>query len=681
MRRSIPRAILLLLALLVCAGPTQGRGQASAAFQPDPKYVFNNLTVSLEWQPGTDSLPADLALAGCPSSGVATSYLDDLKDGLRKTAAYLYTYSEGQLALGTITVYTNGEHWADADLRILASDSYRPSAFVGGIVNTPTQNISATSGMTGTVFYPATIFLGRGWDGDGARCGGWSQPPGWRTIGHEWAHYALYLYDEYFNADTLAEQYCTATGLSLSEILPGVSGGADSLMAYQYSADKLWLGSATPPHPGPPPWSCAGTPQAHVHGEPDWKTVKRFYNQVESFSNHQADIQFAGSPAEVHFSVGLPALPPDDTSAEVRLAPAPTAGLVGQAYLIRPSAASGSPQRIIGQGEIVTGEPNALPFWGVQASTKDRALVVLQDWASGVHACFPQSYDAAPALNPAAPNLLTATTSQWRPSLSITPQAIELGGISEVVGLVVRLEDCAAKKTQEVQAVYCPAGADCGAPVPMTPVSGSPGVFTHTFRFPYDGAAEPPALHGYIYVRRLDLPHEETAVWYQLAGGVGPATGNGHAPLADGAVDVSVAPGQPLPTHDTQLLFSPAQGCLNAGLILPPGVRGIFGTPIDVQPVVAGENLGHPWNSRLGDPQLQVRLSYSQDLLDRLGINEDQLVVLRLEKGQRIWQLVPIAGRSRALDWIAAAARPFDGQGAVYALGYRPPVWLPLVRR
>jgi hypothetical protein len=133
-----------------------------------------------------------------------------------------------------------------------------------------------------------------------------------------------------------------------------------------------------------------------------------------------------------------------------------------------------------------------------------------------------------------------------------------------VVGLVVRLEDCAAKKTQEAQVIYCPAGADCGAPAPMTPVA--PGVFTHTFRFPHDGAAEPPALHGYIYVRRLDLPHEETAVWYQLAGGVGPATGNGHAPLVDGVVDVSVAPGQPLPTHDTQLLFSPAQGCSIAGL-------------------------------------------------------------------------------------------------------------------
>jgi hypothetical protein len=42
---------------------------------------------------------------------------------------------------------------------------------------------------------------------------------------------------------------------------------------------------------------------------------------------------------------------------------------------------------------------------------------------------------------------------------------------------------------------------------------------------------------------------------------------------------------------------------------------------------------------------------------------------------------VPTAGRSRALDWNAAAARPFAGDGAIYTLGYRPPVWLPLIRR
>jgi hypothetical protein len=255
---------------------------------------------------------------------------------------------------------------------------------------------------------------------------------------------------------------------------------------------------------------------------------------------------------------------------------------------------------------------------------------------------------------------------------------LEIGGISEVIGLKVRLQDC-ARKTKEVQVAYCPAGGNCDAPMPMPPVAGQTGVFERTF-FWRDGVAEPPALHGYIYARTLDTD-EETATWYQIGGGVGPAYGDGHAPLADSTVDASVAPGQTLPAHDTRLLFSPAQGCSSGGLILPASVLGIFDTPIEVQPVVADGNGGHPWSARLGDPQLQVRLGYSQDLLDQLGINENQLVVLRLEKGQRIWQLVPTAGRSRTLDWIAAAARSFESQGAIYALGYRRPVLLPVIRR
>jgi hypothetical protein len=212
----------------------------------------------------------------------------------------------------------------------------------------------------------------------------------------------------------------------------------------------------------------------------------------------------------------------------------------------------------------------------------------------------------------------------------------------------------------------------------MPPVVGQPGVFQYTFFFPRDGLAEPPALHGYIYARTLSSPYEETAVWYQIGGGVGPAYGDGHAPLADAAVDASIASGQAPPKHDTRLLFSPAPGCSGGGLDPSLGVQGIIGTPLNVQPVVADGNGGHAWNT--GDPQLQVRLGYSQDLLDRLGINEAQLVILRLEQGAR-WQIVPTAGRSRALDWIAAAPRPFEGQGMIYALGYRRPVWLPVIRR
>jgi hypothetical protein len=140
---------------------------------------FDNLTVSLEWQPGAlDSLP----LAGCPASGVATSYLADLKAGLQQTAAYLYYYSEGQLALGHITIYTDGANWADADLRVLASSSYRPAAFVGGIVKTPTPNISATNGLTGTVFYRRRSSSAAGGTGAArAAAAGRSRPAGGRS--------------------------------------------------------------------------------------------------------------------------------------------------------------------------------------------------------------------------------------------------------------------------------------------------------------------------------------------------------------------------------------------------------------------------------------------------------------------------------------------------------------------
>jgi hypothetical protein len=674
MRRYLSPA-LLLLALLICAGPASGIGRSSVP--PAPLKTFD-LTVSLEWQPGTaDSLPDDMALAGCSKEGLAASYLEDLKQGLRQTAAYLYSYSEGQLALGKVTIYSGGDRWEAADLRVLASNSYRPSAFVGGIVDSPTQNISATSGLTATVFYPATILLGRAWDGRGARCGGWSQPAGWRTIGHEWAHYALFLYDEYFNATTNAEQYCTTTSLDLHARPAAPRSLADSLMAYHYSADKLWLMGDAPAHEEPPAWSCKDTLQNLVHGETDWQTIARFYPSLTLPIDLQADIPFEGSAAESSFDVVVvdPPAPAADTSAEVRVAALPEARLVGQAYLLR-LGSKGEPVRIVGQGEVVPGEAAALPFWGVQPSANDRALVVVPSWLTGERFAFPASSASAPALSVAAPNTLDAKPSVWRPSLTVVPRVIETRGISNVSGLDVTLRDCSGS-AKRIMLAYCPAGSDCQAPVTVS--VGAGGLFQHTLFF--GGATPPASLYGYIYARNMENG-EETATWYQLGGGVGPATGNGHAPLADPIAETNPEPGQPVPAADTGVLFGPAQSCNGGGYILPAGVLGIAGTPVDIQPVVADGNGGQPWDSRRGIAPLRVRLSYNQDLLDRLGIGEEQLVVLRLEKGQRLWQPVAAAAQSRALDWIAAEARPFNGQGAIYALGYGPArVWLPTVVR
>jgi hypothetical protein len=185
---------------------------------------------------------------------------------------------------------------------------------------------------------------------------------------------------------------------------------------------------------------------------------------------------------------------------------------------------------------------------------------------------------------------------------------------------------------------------------------------------------------------RNPLNGAETATWYQIGGGVGPAYGDGHAPLVDGAVDASPAAGASAPggLDDSRLLYTAAVSCETADFTLPTGVRGIIDTPVELQPVVADPNGGQPWGSNpfFVLPSLRVRLGYSQDLLDRLGIGEGQLVVLRLDKGKRTWEQVPTSAQSTALDWIAAQARPFNGAGAIYALGYtQARVWLPLVRR
>ena len=143
------------------------------------------------------SWPASTIAAGCPAAGEATM-LADLEQGLRSMAAQFHRFTGGQMAIDAISIHTGGERWEQANIRVLASRSYRPSAFVGGAAVAPTAYFSATGSLEpAALFYPAPVLLGRQWDGRGSRCGPWSAPEGWRTIAHEWAHHALYLYDEY----------------------------------------------------------------------------------------------------------------------------------------------------------------------------------------------------------------------------------------------------------------------------------------------------------------------------------------------------------------------------------------------------------------------------------------------------------------------------------------------------
>ena len=98
---------------------TQAGVQTLTVSNDNPLYVFN-LDLSLEWDATNDG-----------------SYLDQLTSDLQATSAHLYDWSNGQVALGDITLYQDKENWHRSDVVVYASNALRPNADVGGIISAP----------------------------------------------------------------------------------------------------------------------------------------------------------------------------------------------------------------------------------------------------------------------------------------------------------------------------------------------------------------------------------------------------------------------------------------------------------------------------------------------------------------------------------------------------------------
>ena len=619
----------------VRAAQTGAGGPAPTALRAP---VEEDLIVSLEWAPASTLLNNELS-AACPYPGGPKDYLSDLKQGLLSMAQYVYVYTGGNARIRSITIDAAGSLWDQADIRILANSSFRPTAFIGG----NTDSLSAYTGPTGhkVVFAPAPILLGRLWDGSRARCGPWSDPEGWRTLGHEWAHYALGLFDEYIKLSGGGPQYCQSSGfapLSPSARAPApVSSAVSSIMAYHYTTDQLSdpIASLEP--------SCTNTPQWVVHGGSAWTALGRLFG----WSKSSGPLPSPPVPAVTI----LPAA--TAYNASVRLSNAP-ATVFGPAYLLRPKApGSPAPERIVGQGTVWS-DSWSLPlrFWGVRPELGDRTVVVAQEPVLAQRFSGPMTQTLA-----LAGTSVRLEPSLWQPVATLTPlfSPSSLPDVNRVTGLQVDLHS--AQKTP-VQIASCPAGRACGAliamyqPAPAT----EPDHWRYTFSFP-DG----PAPYGYLYARQSGTAGQETVLWYQLAGGVGPAHSGGLAPLAEGMLNVELLQNSPLTgTGDLQVIYSPALPAANSGQRLPSAVEQIVDVPLwlKVFPAVASSGA-------------RVRLNYTQDILDRLQLSaedEGRLVLLERVSGGT-WA---VAGgtqqqqRDTRLNWVSAplTLAP-DGSGVV----------------
>jgi hypothetical protein len=210
----------------------------------DNPLILFNIVVSVEWD-------ADEA------------YLSTIEDAFRKASDYLYDVTDGQMAFSQVTIYDKAQHWADADFQISTKNTVRPYAFIGGITSDDTAH---------------SIRVGRFWNGSSGNQGEWNEPYGYRTLIHEFGHYGLYLYDEYFVRLLDAEGHFTGEARAACtgvDVLTNASDATNaSLMYYQYNASELADSDR---------WTvnCRNTEQARVNGVPDWQTVVTHYGGTE----------------------------------------------------------------------------------------------------------------------------------------------------------------------------------------------------------------------------------------------------------------------------------------------------------------------------------------------------------------------------------------------------------------
>ena len=166
-------------------------------------YLFD-LDLSLEWDARHE--PA---------------YLEQLQASIRRASTYLYDVTDGQMALGDVTIYHNKKKWREANVQVYASNRFRPSADLGGIVTEPitiafgtennTENNSEAdihlevasdvygSDLITNAVYPGQIRMPAYWNrfGEPTLDGGedWA-----RAFAHELGHYLLFLPDHYLQS-------------------------------------------------------------------------------------------------------------------------------------------------------------------------------------------------------------------------------------------------------------------------------------------------------------------------------------------------------------------------------------------------------------------------------------------------------------------------------------------------
>jgi hypothetical protein len=411
----------------VVAGP----GEQRVTLPQTAPLVLFNLVVSIEWD-------ADDA------------YLRQIEAAVRGMSAYLFDLTDGQMAIQQAAIYDNAEHWADADIQIASNNNVWPHAYIGGISGTDTARV---------------IRVGRAWDGNSGAVGAWDRPDGYRTLAHEFGHYALRLYDSYFGYEfdergLVRGQYSNLFCTGPENRDPARDATNASAMNHQYTTSELAMRGV----PGmwgaecelSAQWQLNRNPQSGA-GESDWETIARVFGDTASPPRWRLTTPadrggVLAGPAANAWPGALPAWPALQRHADGAPAPYHTLSVVGprgpqQGALV---ALYKPDRRVIGQGFTDAG--GALTLYG--ASPGDTVRVATLD--AGLTGSVVIGADRAIAVR-LAPPAKTQPKSDAPPHIQVVAEPSPGAGQVNVVVTLAQFDPGAAPSV-----LVTPPGSDVG---------------------------------------------------------------------------------------------------------------------------------------------------------------------------------------------------------------------------
>ncbi|MEZ4709624.1 MAG: DNRLRE domain-containing protein [Caldilineaceae bacterium] len=196
-----------------------------------------------------------------------------LRDNVLAAANHLYDFTDGQFALGQVTVRQMEEGWTESDVKLYMNNTLYPNADIGGVVATTTVDISPVISIT---YEPGYIHMGSNWNKYGVPpnqevvIDGTIVPTGamqadWGVaMAHELGHHQFFLFDTYRDASGASNEEVAAlcTGSAMGNAYDPQNYGFISLQS-EWDA------------------KCSQTEAyAQLQGRTEWDTIHTWYPWV-----------------------------------------------------------------------------------------------------------------------------------------------------------------------------------------------------------------------------------------------------------------------------------------------------------------------------------------------------------------------------------------------------------------